>query len=423
MLEYLIKVTVNTFPAVVPSALLVAAIYRIDGSERKKYLSRGVFLGLLAAFVYAALKRNTGFAVREYYDLGVLAASIASEALLVVVMWRYVADENNERTHRERKTFFAFCAFIVAASWTAYTTPDILLFPFEFHVGMDTVFNTEYMFKASGYSLGLLLAFITAVALFRVASSLSGRALAAVLTLSVLALLARDALAVTQILLGRNLIPRYSWLTGAVIWMLTHENVFVYALMTLSILLSATHILKMKSAKPTGDNPAQVRKKKSIARRQVRFCATVLLGVFMSLIILTAGVAYSNKKVELSPPAEVPAADGMIFISLDMVNDGNLHRFVHKVVQDGAVTDVRYIIIQKNETSYGVGFDACDVCGASGYFQRKGQVVCILCDVVMNKATIGLPGGCNPVPLAFTVGPGGIVIRTDDLAAEVRRFY
>jgi uncharacterized membrane protein len=83
---------------------------------------------------------------------------------------------------------------------------------------------------------------------------------------------------------------------------------------------------------------------------------------------------------------------------------------------------VRYIVVKKNETAYGVGLDACDVCGPTGYYERKGQIVCILCDVVMNKSTIGLPGGCNPVPLPFRVEGGNMIIGTDDLAAEARRF-
>jgi uncharacterized membrane protein len=84
--------------------------------------------------------------------------------------------------------------------------------------------------------------------------------------------------------------------------------------------------------------------------------------------------------------------------------------------------EVRYIVIKKNDAAYGVGLDACDVCGPTGYYQRKGQVVCILCDVVMNTSTIGLPGGCNPVPLKFEIEGGNMVIKTSDLAAEARRF-
>jgi uncharacterized membrane protein len=46
----------------------------------------------------------------------------------------------------------------------------------------------------------------------------------------------------------------------------------------------------------------------------------------------------------------------------------------------------------------------------------------MLCDVVMNIATIGFPGGCNPVPLKYRASDGGLIIDTKDLEAEKRRF-
>ena len=122
------------------------------------------------------------------------------------------------------------------------------------------------------------------------------------------------------------------------------------------------------------------------------------------------------------PPVELPASGGKITIPLEMVGDGHLHRFVHHAPKGSSTVGVRYIVVRKNETAYGVGLDACDVCGPTGYYERKGQVVCILCDVVMNKSTIGLPGGCNPVPLAFKIEEGSMIIETSDLAAEARRF-
>ena len=64
----------------------------------------------------------------------------------------------------------------------------------------------------------------------------------------------------------------------------------------------------------------------------------------------------------------------------------------------------------------------CDICGASGYYQRGNQVVCILCDVVMNIATIGFAGGCNPVPLKYEIIDGNMVIRPAHLEAEKGRF-
>jgi hypothetical protein len=69
-----------------------------------------------------------------------------------------------------------------------------------------------------------------------------------------------------------------------------------------------------------------------------------------------------------------------------------------------------------------VGLDACDICGPSGYYQRGNQIVCKLCDVVINIATIGFPGGCNPVPLRFSIARSSMIILTKDLDAEAPRF-
>jgi uncharacterized membrane protein len=40
----------------------------------------------------------------------------------------------------------------------------------------------------------------------------------------------------------------------------------------------------------------------------------------------------------------------------------------------------------------------------------------------MNIATIGFPGGCNPVPLKYGTSDGGLVIAAKDLENERRRF-
>jgi uncharacterized membrane protein len=111
--------------------------------------------------------------------------------------------------------------------------------------------------------------------------------------------------------------------------------------------------------------------------------------------------------------------DDEISHAVTVVGDGALHRFVYKSSQG---VDIRNIIIKKSETAFGVGLDACDVCGPSGYYERKGQVICILCDVVMNKSTIGFAGGCNPVPLKFSLKDGYLIIKTEDLEAEALRF-
>ena len=114
-----------------------------------------------------------------------------------------------------------------------------------------------------------------------------------------------------------------------------------------------------------------------------------------------------------------------MYISLDQVADGHLHRFTYET-EAGFTTStgyetqggigVRVIVIKKpNSNAYGVGLDACDICGTTGYYERDGQVVCSKCDVVMNINTIGFKGGCNPLVIDYKIADGYIFIARETL--------
>jgi uncharacterized membrane protein len=421
MLEYIIKVTLSTLYIAIPASLLWTFAGGIQGARGSRYAKRGAIAGLLAAAVYAILKRNTGFMVREYYDLGVLLPSVAVYLVfLVVVIFSLL--RRDSFSSRGGNGFIISLIFCAALLMLAYALPSVLLYPFEFAVGMDNIFNTEFMFKVLGYAVGILLVSMTGLALSRVAAALSARALAFVFGLSLAVLSIKEILAIIQKLLGRRLIPDYKWLKSAAMWSASRENLFLYALMAIAFVASLTCLMCVAASSPTGSNPAQVRRSRFLARKQIKLCVSSVFGILLLLSVMTVGVSYANRRIELSPPVEYPATGEEIVIPLDVINDGSLHRFVHKVTRGSSSVDVRYIVIRKNETAYGVGLDACDVCGAAGYYQRGGDVICIQCDVVMNKNTIGLPGGCNPVPLKFVIIDGGLTIKISDLAAEVRRF-
>ena len=84
---------------------------------------------------------------------------------------------------------------------------------------------------------------------------------------------------------------------------------------------------------------------------------------------------------------------------------------------------MRWIVVKKpNSASFGVGLDACEVCGNAGYFERNGQIICKRCDVVMNINTIGFKGGCNPIPLAYEVKDGYLVFKLEDITAGEKEF-
>jgi uncharacterized membrane protein len=284
---------------------------------------------------------------------------------------------------------------------------------------MDSIFNTDYLFRVTGYTVGLLVMLLLGLSIQALAGKVPRRVLVGFFVLLLVVFLARQALEVLKILVGRNLIPRYAPLTSLVIFALTHLNWFAFALMGITGAFTAALLLRMGCSPPCGRNPAQARRQKAEHRSQRRHAVCILACLLFCTAAITVIREHAGREAEISPPLELPVLDESIVIPLERINDGNLHRFLYRS-PDGIA--VRYIVIKKSENAYGVGLDACDICGPSGYYQRKNQVVCKLCDVVMNIATIGFPGGCNPVPLRFRIVRGTMVIRAADLDAEKSRF-
>jgi uncharacterized membrane protein len=418
MLEYLIKIITDTFYVSIALPLLICLIWRSGAYPLKRDFYRGAALGAAAALIYAILKRNTGFAVREYYDLGALSVSLIGVIAAAVSETAAFYGAAGKLAARFRR-FSVFCA---VAGLCAFALPNVLLHPFDFAVGMDNIWNADFALRVAGYVLGLLISFLTGTALFRISRSSSARVSFLSAELSLLIVLPKLSLALVRTLVSRSLIPRSKILVRFVMWGMERENYFVYALMAVCAVFAVSATARSLAGGVSGENPAEARRARYMSRLVRRFSLSVILGVVLSCLTLTVGAAYNSRGVELVPPIELPARDGDIIIPLETVDDGHLHRFVHQAPRGSSTVGVRYIVVKKNETAYGVGLDACDVCGPTGYYERKGQIVCILCDVVMNKSTIGLPGGCNPVPLPFKVEGGNMIIGTEDLEAEARRF-
>ena len=124
--------------------------------------------------------------------------------------------------------------------------------------------------------------------------------------------------------------------------------------------------------------------------------------------------------MELSPIEDALVQDGAVYVPFDQVSDGHLHRFGYT---SDSGTVIRFIVIKKpNSSAYGIGLDACDICGETGYYEKDGQVVCNLCDVVMNINTIGFKGGCNPIIIDYEIENGYIIVPVDGLLEHESEF-
>ena len=145
-----------------------------------------------------------------------------------------------------------------------------------------------------------------------------------------------------------------------------------------------------------------------------------LAGVAIFTVFLTAVKGYDTRTIELSAPETFTEDGDRILVPMEAVNDFHLHRFEYQT-ENGV--NVRWIVVRKpNSAAYGVGLDACEVCGNAGYFERSSQIICKRCDVVMNINTIGFKGGCNPIPLAYEVKDGQLVFKLSDILAGEKEF-
>jgi uncharacterized membrane protein len=281
------------------------------------------------------------------------------------------------------------------------------------------VFSTDFLFKLIGYLAGILLTLLFGGALYRVDRQLPGKLSRPFLTAALAVNLVSQAALLVQLLYARRMIRLSRTLFNVLKQTINHSDVFLYAVLTLAAVFALALWFRNRRPQEPGANPAERRKIKATARRYRRWSAVALVCCVISVLCLTVVRSYSERVVTLSPAEPMDIVGGEILLPVERVDDGRLHRFAY-TASDGV--KVRVIVILKNAASYGVGLDACDICGPTGYYERGDEVICKLCDVVMNKATIGFKGGCNPVPLAYTLANGRIIIQTDSLEQEKGRF-
>jgi len=146
--------------------------------------------------------------------------------------------------------------------------------------------------------------------------------------------------------------------------------------------------------------------------------ASIYVFSFVFIVMITASFIYEKSASALSPATEVTFVDGKVSIPLKQVYDGELHRFEAK---EGGV-EVRFWLYQKPDGKIATLFDACEICGPVGFYKGAQGVICKNCAAPINPQSVGMPGGCNPIPLRAEVTADAVIIKEADVAARSRMF-
>ena len=189
---------------------------------------------------------------------------------------------------------------------------------------------------------------------------------------------------------------------------------------TILALAALMVLFEVKRREPLTKDLTGAARRKAIwtARRERLWMASVYASSFVFILLVTAEFIYAKSVSALSPATFVTFTNGQASIHLAQLSDGDLHRYAAN--ENGV--EVRFWLYQKPDGKVATVFDACEICGPVGFYKGPNGVVCKNCAAPINGQSVGMAGGCNPVPLQANTTADSVVISEASIAAGSHLF-
>lgn len=197
-----------------------------------------------------------------------------------------------------------------------------------------------------------------------------------------------------------------------------NEMFFLVTILALAAMMVLFEYRRRQPVAAVEMSAAERRKAEWSARRERLWMVMVYTSCFLFISMVTAQFIYAKSKSSLSPATPVVFSEGKVSIPLAQVSDDELHRYSTTV--DG--TEVRFWLYRKPDGKIATVFDACEICGAAGFYKDSTGIVCKNCAAPINPQSVGQEGGCNPVPLKAEQTSDAVIISQTDLAGGVKLF-
>ena len=389
---------------------------RIGGRIAWGGIVAGIIAGFAVFFVRLSDPKGMNLPLTRFNRLVVVAIAAIAAVCVVWALLSLLAP----RARGLWKYLGVTLLTVLTAVSLMYLSPMVIQYTQEFVYFGESGFSTNSLLRAIGFSLGLFLCLLLALSSYKTHRARGAHGNVFFLFASLLFFLVEYGFKAVASLQRLKMLPLSDLVFDIMVWGDEYGNYFLFAQLALAAVMLlwviATH------GRPVGEfaNRALLRKEKARLRDCRRWSWSLFTWSLAALLVVTVVHYYDTK-----PPAEVQPEpyvlkDGIIEIDLATLADGHLHKYSY-VTPNGY--DVRFLAVKKPVgTAYGVGLDACEICGVAGYFERGDEVVCRRCDVVMNKNTIGFKGGCNPIVFPYDVKDGRIFIDVKELIVHERRF-
>ncbi len=428
MLKYLVQITEDLVAVSIVIGMLSAYVrFHFPEKMGNIFLIGSGIAGLVLSVMMTYLV-NTSNAISKKLNLGYIAYidlyTFAVIGIAFLLFMFFSIGFILKKTKIVGEIIECLSAAVMIIGMMFYSLPAVFGYPFNFDLADDTIFSTDFIMRFSGMLIGGILVLVTGIAAYKIEKNLRGSFKCLFMNMSILVLLFYYGGVAVKLILSRRIIrpnsPSFHTLFKIVQLTNNYSEYFIFGTI-IALLLGAVFVLsKNIRVSEEYSNPAQLRKIKARMMKTRRWVYTLVVATALCMVNLTVVDAYNNKEPDEAPVEECIEDGDNLVVPYSLVEDGHLHRFGYKT--DKGIL-VKFIVVQKpGSGTYGVGLDACDICGDAGYYERNDQIVCRRCDVVMNKNTIGFKGGCNPIVIDFHVEDAKIYVPKSTLIEHQDEF-
>lgn len=376
-----------------------------------KALGAAVFASFLVAWALTRLQVS-----EDAYGGWLQLASAAFVLSLVLWMNRHARGLKGEIESQLQQS-----SSTAKARWGVFA----FVFLMVFREGVELVlllaavrFDTSGLIDASGLVLGLGLAVLFGVSFLRGTIRINLFTFFKMTTIILMVVVVQLAITGLHELSEAQVLPssreEMRWI-GPIV---SNDVFFFVTILALAATMLLLEWRRRRGPSTAGLQGAALRKAVWSAQRERLWMMASCFAAGLFILTITAEFIYARSAVELSAAAPLTVTGGVVRIPLSMVSDGDLHRFS---IHSNGVT-VRMIVIERPDHSIAAAFDACEICGSKGYYQKGPNLICKNCASAINIPTVGIRGGCNPVPIDSHVEGDHLVIDAGKLTEGVRYF-
>src|SRR3990172_7933052 len=203
----------------------------------------------------------------------------------------------------------------------------------------------------------------------------------------------------------------------AVIGLIVKDNTSTVILIALVALPVLTMLPEMRlrpealAALPNETGPERRKRLATLYRSRNWQAALISVTLATVLPLGTAAYAMGRAAYRPDPQAVTVHDDGMVHISVEALTPGQLNLYFYQ----GAEVNVTFMVIKRDEDDIAVALNACGICPPRGYHQEGEVLICDNCNAPISMDTVGMSGGCNPIPLAASLVGGEVQIAAADL--------